>query len=69
MQNPGPRQPNRHERHLLHIDMPRQIVVHVHFGGVHLHKIICYLVFVPVRSGRSVIPNKKKGCSTSSSSS
>ena len=65
MQNPGPREPNRHERHLLH--MPRKI-------GVDVHLRWCpstsnNLVFVPVRSGRSVLPNKKKGCNTSSSSS
>ena len=36
------------------------------FGGVHLHKN--NLLFVPVRSGRSVVPNKRKGCNTSSSS-
>ena len=65
MQNAGPRQPNRHERYILH--MPRQ-------NGVHIHLRWCpstshNLLFVPVRSGRSVLPNKKKGCNTSSSSS
>ena len=57
-----PRQPNRHERYLLHL--PRPI-------GVHIHLRWCpytsnNLLFVPVRSGRSVLPNKKKGCNTSS---
>ena len=65
MQNDGPRQPNRHERYLLH--MPRQ-------NGVHTHLRWCpptsyNPLFFPVWSGHSVLPNKKKGCNISSSSS
>ena len=45
LQNPGPRQPNRHdERYLLHIHTYQSKLVSTSiFGGVHLHKIICYL--------------------------
>ena len=57
MQNPGPRQPNQYQWYLLH--MPRQI-------GVHTHLRCCpstsnEVLFVPVRSGRSVLPTKKRG--------
>ena len=65
MRNPGPCQPNRHEWFLKHMPLPI---------GVHIHLRWCpstsnNLLFVPVRSGRSVLPNKKKACNTSSSSS
>ena len=58
MQNPGPRQPNQYERYILH--MPRQI-------GVHVHLRLCpptskEIIFFSVRSDRSVLPKKKKGC-------
>ena len=56
MQSPGPHQPNRHERYLLHI--PGQI-------GVYINLRWCpsasnNLLFVPVRSGRSVPSQKRK---------
>ena len=72
MPNAGPRQPNQYERYLLH--MPR------HKNSMFVRNLCpspCNCcpppssdaLFVPVRSGRSVLPNKKKGVGPFSSSS
>ena len=59
MQNPGPRLPNQYEPHVL--QMPRKI-------GVDVHLRWCPSISNGiVRSSRSVLPKKKNGCNTSSS--
>ena len=65
MQSPGPRRSNQYERYI--VQMPRRhqdavvrkLVSTSIFGGVP--STSDEILFVPVRSGRSVLPKEEKG--------